>query len=256
MYYYIFEPAREAKEYERTAQIKECLTNLGIAGEMATPSPGKTIDDLVHSAITKRYSTVVAVGGIEVINQVARALEPYDAVFGIIPLTDHPSITQLIGSADWKAAAEQLKKRRWHAVRLGLINNQLAFITPATVSLPPDMSYTLLTPEFSLEGQGGLISISPESQTQENAASFLVEARYDTAVQKPSLLSTFFKQRSPDNLNSRFSTDSIEVHTGDARPVVIANTEICSTPIICRPQEKPIKLIVARGSGLSSTGAA
>ncbi len=36
MYYYIFEPALEAKEYERTSQIKEYLSSLGIAGEMTT----------------------------------------------------------------------------------------------------------------------------------------------------------------------------------------------------------------------------
>lgn len=53
MYYYIFDPPQGAKEYERTAQIKELLSTLGIAGEMTSPIPGRGVEELVQIAIQK-----------------------------------------------------------------------------------------------------------------------------------------------------------------------------------------------------------
>ena len=58
MYYYIFEPPLEAKEYERTAQIKEYLATIGIAGEMTAPTPGRSVEDLIQLAIGKRLSLI------------------------------------------------------------------------------------------------------------------------------------------------------------------------------------------------------
>lgn len=136
MYYCIFEPPVGPKEYERVAQIKSKLTELGIVGEMATPMPGKTIEQLVSNAVSKRYSTVVAIGGIALINQVVRAVEPYDLVLGIVPLTEHADITTLIGTSTWEAAADQLKRRRCQPVWLGEMNGGISFLTPARLVLP------------------------------------------------------------------------------------------------------------------------
>ena len=248
MYYYIFEPPLEAKEYERTAQIKEYLSTLGIAGEMVTPTQARTVEDLVNLAVAKRYSTVIAVGTMELINQVARALEPFDVVFGIIPTKDNPDITRLIGAATWKDAADQLKRRRWLPVRLGLLNGSLCFLTPATIFLADSTHFTLTCDDFTAQGSGGTITVSPLRGGELEESSLLVEI-----TRKPrrrNLLGSLFGQRPEGPTESRFDLPSFELTTSDPAPVNVAGTDLCSTPVRCEPQEKAVKLIVAKAGEL------
>ncbi|MCC2631473.1 MAG: hypothetical protein K0S20_172 [Patescibacteria group bacterium] len=247
MYYYIFEPPLEAKEYERTAQIKEMLSSLGIAGEMTNPTPGRTVEDLVQLAVAKRYSTIVAVGGIELINRVARALEPYDVVFGIIPFAEDRDITKLIGVSDPRSAAEHLKRRRWQEVRLGLMNSELCFITPATIAIPDNVFYSLATPTYSAEGQGGTITITPLRGEQEGQGGFTVEVGRNSS-EKSGLLKSLFGKKKDQFFESKFSIPYFELSTQSNLPVVVAGTTVCTTPIRCETQEKPIKLIIAKGT--------
>lgn len=245
MYYYIFDPPQGAKEYERTAQIKELLSTLGIAGEMTSPIPGKDVEGLVQLAIHKRYSTIVAVGGMELINRVARAIEPHDVVFGIIPSIEHPDITNLIGVSDWKSAAEQLKRRRWQTIRLGLINGQTCFLTPATIMLENHQTFELVTPNFTMQGSGGVITINPLRDA--DSQSGLIVDIEPLEAPKRGLLSGLFgkKQEMPEE--SHFTTSELKLTTGEPQPVWVANTNLASTPIVCTTQEKSLKLIVGKG---------
>ena len=246
MYYYIFDPPRGAKEYERTAQIKEYLSVLGIAGEMTTPQPGKRVEDLVNLAVNKRYSTVVAVGGMELINKVARSLEPHDIVFGIIPSLEHLDINDLIGVHDWKSAAEQLKKRRWQEIRLGLLNNQSCFLTPATISIPGSVSFQIKTPDFSLKGQGGTITIMPvRNQQKDNPG---LNLRITPGSTSGSILQRLFKTDKQERQLTHIIVPSAEIETDRTLAVVVAGTSLASTPVTCTTQEKVVKLIIARGS--------
>lgn len=247
MYYYIFDPPQGAKEYERTAQIKDLLSSLGIAGEMTSPIPGKAVEDLVNLAVAKRYSTIVAVGGMELINRVARAIEPYDVVFGIIPGAEHPDITDLIGVSDWKSAAEQLKRRRWQAFKLGLINNQTVFLTPATIPLSASTQYHIQTPTFDLAGVGGELTITPLRNTHEGAESGLVVHVQPGPEPKHGLFGGFFGKKSTAPEESYFTVAELTLQTSEPVPVLVANTELARTPIRCTTQKKTLKLIVGKG---------
>lgn len=249
MYYYIFESSLEAKEYERTTQIKEYLSSLGIAGEMTSPSPSRNVEDLVELAVGKRYSTIVAVGGMNLINQVARALEPYSIVFGIIPLNDNLDIGNLIGVTDWKSAVDALKKRRLQSIQQGIINDTICFLTPATVQLSNDQSYSVTTPDFSLSGFGGTISISPGRSIEEKSTDLYLEITKPEKA-SPGILS-FLKKKSSTIEKSSLAVSSLTLETSSPEPVCIAGETFLETPIICTTQEKAIKLIVAKG-GLAS----
>lgn len=240
MYYYLFEAQRGPKEYERAAQIKELLANLGIAGEMATPTPGRSVEDLVASAISKRYSTVIAVGGIELVNRVAHALEPHDAVFGIIPTQEHPDITALIGVSDWKSAAEQLKRRRWRPVRMGSMNGGQFFILPARIEIPEDAAFTLSAKPFSLSGVGQEISV---------VAADTLEVRVGAApARKQGFLRSLFGKTEAETGESHFSLDSFEITCEREAPVKVAGTTVAMTPVKFGLQEKELKLIVGKGA--------
>ena len=247
MYYYIFEPPQGSKEHERNAQIKELLSTLGIAGEMVTPIPGRSIEQLVNLAITKRYSTVVAVGGINLINQTARALEPYDAVFGIIPTIEQGDISQLIKVSDWKNAAEQLKRRRFRLFHQGVLNGQTYFLTPATIHVPEECAFTLDTPEFTLKGQGGIITVTPQhiGQAEGVGACLSIDIR-PTTTQRGGFLQSLFGRQKQAPQESYFSVSSFGLSTDATLPVQIADTSLISTPITCAMSKKDLKLIVGK----------
>ena len=247
MYYYIFDPPTGAKEYERTAQIKELLASLGIAGEISQPQPGKSAEDLVHNAIAKRYSTIVAVGGMELINRIARALEPYDVVFGIIPTIDHPDIATLIGTSEWKPAAEQLKRRRWQYARLGVINDDIYFLTPAYIDVPSGSAYSIQTPDFTAMGRGGLVELMP--LYVEGSQEVNLSIKVQQAKEAPrGILQKLFSRDSAPSHDSYFSAPTVTIQTEQTLSVTVAGTAIITTPIQCTTKGKQLRLIVARGN--------
>lgn len=255
MYYYIFEPPQGPKDFERNAQIKELVSSLGIAGEMSTPTTGKGVEELVNQAIAKRYSTIVAVGGMALINQTARALEPYDVVLGIIPTVEHSDIAQLIGVSDWKSAAEQLKRRRFHLFHQGAINSQIHFLTPATVSIPGNSEYEIISERYQVKGKGGEIKITP-AYTDTDSSTGSIKNGYSNLIieilpkqqrKSKSFWKGFFNKSNPEILKSRFSVDSFSLSTEAGLPVSVAGSVLCTTPINCSTKSKEIKIIVGKG---------
>jgi diacylglycerol kinase family enzyme len=246
MYYYIFDPPTGPNDYQRAAQIKEKLTALGIAGEMASPMPGKSVADLVKNAIAKRYATIVAVGDMPLINQVAQALEPYDAVLGIIPLHEQPDLAELIGAPTWETATEQLKRRRWQPIRLGLIQHGGCFLTPATIEVPPKQWVELRTPQFTARTHGGTIRIL--SSRNEEFGPLIVDILFPEKQRTGLLSSLFGSNKKPVEQQSHFLTSSLEIITETPLPVVIAGSTMAQTPLVFTTQQKPLRLIVAKGT--------
>lgn len=246
MYYYIFDQPQGSNEYQRTAQIKERLGELGIAGEMTTPVPGRTVQDLVHNAVAKRYATIVAVGGIALINQVARAIEPYDLVLGIIPLQENPDINSLIGSATWEDAAEQLKRRRWQSVRLGMMQGGICFMTPATISVPAGMPVALSTPDFQLTEKHGA-EITVTTVRGESAEVSSLQVTIVPHSPKRGFLGSLLGSGTKAPTESCFTVSEVTIAPAESLPVVVAGETLTNTPLHCTTQEKPVRLIVARG---------
>ncbi|CAN5200472.1 hypothetical protein BH11PAT4_BH11PAT4_8270 [soil metagenome] len=247
MYYYIFDQPQGANEYQRTAQIKERLGALGIAGEMTTPVPGRSVQDLVHNAVAKRYATIVAVGGIALINQVARAIEPYDLVLGIIPLQENGDINSLIGSATWEDAAEQLKKRRWQSVRLGMMQEGICFLTPATISVPVGMPVSLSTPDFQLTEKNGA-EITVTTVRGESAEVSRLQVSIVPHALKRGFLKGLMGGTTKAPTESCFTVSEVTIAPTEPLPVHVAGESITVTPLHCSTQEKPVRLIVARGA--------
>jgi diacylglycerol kinase family enzyme len=245
VYYYIFDPPQGAKEYERTAQIKEYLAELSIAGEMASPQPGRTPEDLVNIAVAKRYSTIVAVGGMELINRVARAVLPYDVVFGILPSVVHEDITALIGTTDWKVAADQLKRRRWQHVRMGVMNGAVCFLTPATIDVPAGNHALVTTDQFTATVPGPLeVEITPQRSTEELHTGFAVRLENQS---KPKKVLGLFGGKNTDHPLTAFPCLTVQIETQGPLHVNVAGESLLETPIQCQTESKGIRLIVGKG---------
>lgn len=246
MYYYIFEAGLDIKEREQIKQIKDYLSSLGIAGEMTTPTPSRNVEDLVELAAAKRYSTIVAVGGVTLINQVARALSAYPIVFGIIPLEKQGDLSHLIGASDWKSAADALKKRRLQSVQQGLLNDAFCFLTPATIQFGEEEIYTVDTSDFSFSATGGTVTISPGRGKAAETTSLFVEITQPVSASKKGLFS-FFSKKADLPQESRFSLTSLTLTTPTPRSVIVAGSEITQTPLTCSTEKTALKLIVAKG---------
>lgn len=251
MYYYIFENTTVAKDLEKIAQIKEMIATLGIAGEMSVPGPGRGPVDLVNAAVTKRYSTIIAVGGMTLLNSVAKAIEPFDVVLGIIPLIDHPDFVKLIGTSDWKTATNNLKRRRWQTAKLGIINEQFCFLTPATLDFQSDSIFELIADKYNLKGSGGLIVITPSTYRDEEDLQLILESDLslsvdiikDRSVKNKGIFAKMFNKQSDISLNSHLDLASFKLTSVNPVYATVAGEVLCQTPITCRVQEKSIKLI-------------
>jgi hypothetical protein len=250
MYYYIFDPPVGPREYERTAHIKEALSNLGIAGEMTQPQPGKTVEDLVTLAASKRYSTIVAVGGMELVNRIAKAIEPYDVVFGIIPTLAHPDLASLIGTSDWKQAAEHLKRRRWKTVRLGTLNESACFLTPAHIMLPSDARWRIETPDFAMEGIGGELRVTPVTDEATDEAKLQIE-RVRIAEPAKGFFGKLLRPISTNLENTSVISMKADILTEKPFEVSVAGATLTTTPLSCSIEKRQIKLITAKATTVS-----
>jgi hypothetical protein len=238
MYYYVFDPPKGPKEYDRTAQIKSYVSSLGIAGEIVQPQPGKTVEDLVATAITKRYSTVIAVGGIDLINRMARVLAPHDVVFGIIPLVDHPDVEALIGTTDWKLAADQLQRRRFGLCRMGILGDGTVFLTPAHLDLGLTHRFELNSKKMAASGQGGILTITPSQDEGETALRVEIEER---AVEKR-WWERFGKGQEPQRY-TKFNLREFSLSSDPVLELAVAGTAVTQTPFSCKVEKKALKLI-------------
>lgn len=242
MYYYVFDPPSGPKEYERTSQIKEYLNQLGIAGEMVQVQPGRSVEQLVATALIKRYSTIIAVGGSELINKMAGALATHDVVFGIIPLVEHEDIRTLIGTTDWKAAADQLKRRRWGVCQMGIFANGAVFLTPAHLDLGATHRFQLSTSTFAIQGSGGSMTVTPAQDGDD--ATLLVELQ-DRTPEKKRWWQQFGKSGT-DSPYTKLPLREFSLETFPILSISVAGIEIAKTPTSLRIEQKTLKLIASK----------
>lgn len=234
MYYYVFDPPRGPKEYERTAQIKAYLSQIGIGGETAQPQPGRSVEDLVASALIKRYSTLVAVGGISLITKMAASLKGRDAVFGIIPLFSHPDIAELIGSSEWKAAADALPRRRFQERRVGYINDSVPFITPARISLE-NKTAIVQAEHFELLLNSGVITLTPECEQ--------ITLSHDLPLPQRSWLQRFAKPNAATD-RTLFHTSACTITSPVLTSVSVAGADVAQLPLDVQASTGILRIIV------------
>ena len=95
MYYYIFD-VRKCKNRRQIETIKDKLTELGISGEFVVPDRIRPARDLAEQGVFKGYSTIVAIGSDDLIDEVASIMLSKQQVFGVIPLGASENIHKII----------------------------------------------------------------------------------------------------------------------------------------------------------------
>ncbi len=166
MYYYIVD-LPESGAAARTAQkLQELITPMGISGEIAVANPARSAEELAYMGIDKGYTTIIAVGGEELINTITTILlnESREKIaLGIIPINAGPLIPQMIGVAnnDLRAAAETIKQRHLDLADVVQISSKRFMLTEAYIAAPRTVKIMLdIDQKFKAELEADYAHIS------------------------------------------------------------------------------------------------
>lgn len=111
------------KKYEREiTRIETRITDLGIGGQVARLNILKDINELVHDAVKRGVSTIVAIGDDYTIGKIIDVVARYEVVLGIIPMGDRCTIARILGIPQGEAACEGLSRRITEHIDLGVAN--------------------------------------------------------------------------------------------------------------------------------------
>lgn len=246
MYYFIFDAPAGPNDLQKITKLKEILGELGIAGEMASPMPGRDVVALVENAISKRYSTIVAVGDTELVQAAAHAVAPHNVVFGIIPLHENSELFSLIGVKTREEACEILKKRRYHSVYFGAAESsigEVSFLSTASAQLP-NSTLTLTTQDSRLSiSNPGTLSITPASAALAEEATFIVRLRQSHSPKKQSLLRRIIGSSSPSEHFTQFSCSTLSIEGVENTILSAAGSKIAVLPCKIKTSSEPLKLI-------------
>jgi diacylglycerol kinase family enzyme len=152
MYYYIFD-VRKCKNRKQIEAIKDQLSQLGISGEFVIPDRIRSARDLAEQGVFKGYSTVVAIGSDDLIDEVAAVMLSKQQAFGIIPLSASENIHKMIGATTWEEAATNLRFRRITESRVGIINEQHVFFSYCEIELDHPASVTVEFEDYLIQAK-------------------------------------------------------------------------------------------------------
>jgi len=243
MYYYIIEQAR-GKFSSRQEKIKDILGDLGIAGETATPTAARSIEELTHLGVIKGYSTIVAVGSEMLVNKVITVLASEqmakETVLGVIP-DDYTSVlAKKLGVNDIYSACRALKLRKLETTNLCFIEPNKYFLTEALIESSKNSMIF-----FSLENIKGSalfqkIIIKPG----------LDISIYDRTLEgslPQKFLRWLFGKKEKDIYTSNFQTKRIRFESEKENlPIKVSGEIVAKTPATFNNRSRQLKIIVAR----------
>lgn len=241
MYYYIFESSSQNNKIaDFEDKIRDFVADLGIVGEMTSPSHARSLDYLISQAILKKYSTIVAVGDVKHITAIAAKLVGLNIVLGIIPIENMPEISKLLNLHSWKEAAEALKNRRYIELSLGVIDpGAQIFITSCQIQTGFRVKGAIQFPKYLVENIKTPITIGLDDKSGRLVFEFSNPA-------KRSFFKLFDSSKKSEPEISIFHEKKGQITTSAPAPVLIDHREITTTPITISLHSKKIKIIVGR----------
>lgn len=236
MYYYIFQSPKNYSESKLHEKIKQHLTMLGLSGETTIVSPARNASELALMGIEKGYSTIVAIGSDEIINEVASNIVGSGAVLGIIPIGASTEIIDLMGTSDIKDATISLQKRSLAEVNMGYLEPGVNFLTSLTISHGKKMSIQAEINDFYIESSTDAIKIDNNLNVN------IISNKKDGGFWK-SIGSFFGKKENPEVLNSIFNAHTLKLRTHKILPVKIGSLVVAKTPITAYRKPEALKII-------------
>ncbi|MBU4421356.1 hypothetical protein L6259_01920 [Candidatus Parcubacteria bacterium] len=151
-YAYIYaEYLRGAKYEKQLRAIENRLTDLGISGRVHRLSQFKNLKELIEEDTRRGITTIVVVGGDDIIKESIRVAAELDIILGIIPLGGGDyHIAEALGIPEGVAACEVLSQRIIDKIDVGKINGKSfisrLYITNQRVPLFCNKKYEVMSP--------------------------------------------------------------------------------------------------------------
>lgn len=139
MYYYIINPAAGSGAINQVQEkLREFLKQLGIPGEFVkTTGPGEATK-MTRLAIEKGYTTIVAVGGDDTVNEIINGVTDEKVAVGIIPMGASNGLAKHFGLTNWQQACTVLAARRITSYRL-MAAGQHVFLSSLSLGFETDL---------------------------------------------------------------------------------------------------------------------
>ena len=251
MYYYIFDVKRCRKK-SQIDLIKNQLTSLGISGEYTFISANQSPESLAENAISKGYTTIVAVGSDDLVNSIANVLVGRKEVLGVLPLSASDELTTLIGCREWQEATEVLRFRRIREINLGKVANGKHFLTNIYLHITSPTDITIEFKNFILQSTVKNLMISNYHPDIEKKFNDHLDIVIESVKNKPdglfSRLSSMIKpsKEAASNNISFIRARSLRIFTKTPTSLINGDKAIAKTPQLIETTDEKIRLIVAK----------
>lgn len=248
MYYYLQESTSNWNERKLQEKLKKLVGQFGIAGESVSPSPARTIDELVTIGLEKNYSTFVGVGSDLFCNKVASSLLNQRGnfggervVLGLVPTNLQGEIAAWLGYRSIEDAAAALKSRKVTAVDVPVVEPSKYFIVPLRIKGAGVFSVKLATTGYTIDTQATSLMIDRNLRVKISGA--------PDPNQLVNRLKHFFTGKQTENAaDSYIRSSQLRVETLDTIPVYLNTEMIAKTPISLRIAPQALNLIMERGT--------
>lgn len=253
MYYYIIAPPKDVQSARISQKLQELITPMGISGEVAVANPARSAEELTYMGLDKGFTTIVAVGGEELINTVATIIinESREKIaLGVIPVDAGPLLPAIIGcpNNDIRKATEIIKQRHLDLIDVVQISTRRYMVTEAFILPPRRVKLTVeVDQSYKVEIEADFIHVSSD----------LVMTIHVKPHQ--SLLSKLGLGSKPGFPTSQFHGNQMRVVAYEPLPVSVAGVVVAKTPTTFTRLPAALKLITTRDilpqKGMSDLGA-
>lgn len=249
MYYYIFD-LKKCRKHSQVADIKNYLASLGISGEFTYPSASATVEELVDLGLSKKYNTIVGIGGDEIANRIASRIVGRSEAMGLIPLEASADLAHLIGTSNWKEAAENLRYRKIVEMRIGLTASGSAFLTNLNLDLKNPTEVTLEFRDYLVQARATSVLISNFSrEITKIAPDHLDIVMKNTGPKQTGVLaklSSFFGGSDEKIGNSLFRARSLRLFTSSQINLMTDSYSVAKTPQLVESSDEDLRLITSK----------
>jgi len=241
MYGYIYDVFLSDSRYEKELiQIENSLTDFGLKGTIIRLSLinniGHAVQDLLHKGVT----TIVAVGGDQLVSKVIDYADQFDGItLGIIPIGQHQMLASLFGVPSSAQACATLAARNVRPISLGKINN--AYFIYSVVLEDPS---TIITCD-------GQFSITPTTDQAIVSVHNLYSQEELKKIGSLSVMITpmgeksFLKKRTPTQ-PTVIKSQLVQIMKPQNIRVVVDGQKIMKTPVTIEVVPKKVQVIMGK----------
>lgn len=240
MYYYLVDPPQGVQSSKISQRLQELVTPMGIAGEIAVANPARSAEELTYMGIDKGFTTIVAVGGEELVNTVTTILmnESHEKIaLGVIPINAGPLLPSMVGcpNNDIRRGAEIIQKRHLDLVDVVQIGSKRFMLTEAYITPPRKAPMTLeVDQRYKVDLEADFVHISSD-----------LVATFQSKPNQTFLSRLGFGANQKQE-TSQFHGYQIRLVAHEPLPVTVAGVVVAKTPTTLTKLPAALKLITTR----------